>query len=138
MVFILFEKNICSFCCVLFDKNSLGSSGDIVLLWHSLLFSGGFPGVKYQEFPRFSIVRLPRKFTVLACCFDCFRAEIGFLSIYNIWSRFASVEHSTHSSFSQSKSRTHGRISSRMKSLITMVDVNNLPGNRSKPFNFKI
>ena len=57
MVFILFEKNICSFCCVLFDKNSLGSSGDIVLLWHSLLnmcysfyFPADFLGLNIKSF----------------------------------------------------------------------------------------
>ena len=68
----------------MFDKNSLGSSRDIVLLLQyysieyllQLLFSDGLSRVKYQEFLRFSIVCLPRKFTVLACCFDWLRAEI--------------------------------------------------------------
>ena len=58
MVFILFEKkNICSLCCFLFDKNSLGSSRDIVLLLHSLLnicysfyFPIDFPGLNIKSF----------------------------------------------------------------------------------------
>ena len=58
MVFILFEKKkICSFCCFLFDKNSLGSSRDIVILLHSLLkicyslyFPRDFPGLNIKSF----------------------------------------------------------------------------------------
>ena len=58
MVFILSErKNIYTFCCFLFDKNSLGSSRDIVLLLHSLLnicysfyFPRDFPGLNIKSF----------------------------------------------------------------------------------------
>ena len=81
MVFILFERKI--FIVSVAFLNSLGSSRDKVLLLNSLLnicysfyFPRDFLGLKYQQFPRFSIVRLPRKFTVLAYCFDCFHAEI--------------------------------------------------------------
>ena len=57
-----------------------------------LLFSGQLSGVKYQEFPRFTkIVCLPRKSPWLVV-FTVSVQRSGFLSIYNVLSRFASVQ----------------------------------------------
>ena len=57
-----------------------------------LLFSGQLSGAKYQEFPRFSkIVCLPqRPFWLVVSPVSVQRS--GFLSIYNVLSRFASVQ----------------------------------------------
>ena len=59
-----------------------------------LLFSGQLSGVKYQEFPRFSKrVYLPRNSPFWLVVSTVSVQITGFLSIYNVLSRFASVEH---------------------------------------------
>ena len=86
----------------MFDKNSLGSSRDIVFCYNipckyfrmlQLLFSGQLSGAKYQEFPRFSkIVCLPRNSPLWLVVSTVSVQRSGFLSIYNVLSRFASVD----------------------------------------------